>query len=162
MKESEKAENNVDAKAIIEVLFNHTGLNASSLAKKLGISYQRIYDITKGRTKKFNPGLVSLICEKFPEINKNFLHTGEGNIVERTPVMGVAQFSEMMSMSRQLMTMFQNLTEKENRISEMIDELNERERALNERERALNLREIEVERLADEYSIKKGNLPMEA
>ncbi len=167
MKESEKADRIVDAKAIIDAVLKHVGMKAPTFAKEIGINYQRIFDLTSGRTKKFNPGVVNLICERFPEISKHFLYTGEGDIVAPNAgmpgsAMGAAQLSELMAMSRQLMNLFQTLSEKENRITEMLTELNERERELNEREHSLNMREIEVERIADEMGIKKDNIPMEA
>lgn len=81
MKESEKADRNVDARAIIEAVLNHVGMRAPSFAKAIGINYQRIFDLQSGRTKKFNPGVVNLICARFPEINKTYLYTGEGNLI---------------------------------------------------------------------------------
>lgn len=171
MKESEKADRNVDAKAIIDAVLKHVGMKAPTFAKEIGINYQRIFDLTNGRTKKFNPGVVNLICERFPEISKNFLYTGEGDIVAQNvgSAGGAAPLSEVMAMSRQLMTLFQSVSEKENRITQMMTELNERERELNERERDLNerehslsMREMEFERVADELGIKKDNIPMEA
>lgn len=168
MKESEKADRNVDAKAIIDAVLKHVGMKAPTFAKEIGINYQRIFDLTSGRTKKFNPGVVNLICARFPEISKHYLYTGEGDVASQTasvpglPMAGATQLSELMAMSRQLMGMFQSLTEKESQITKMLNELNERERELNEREHSLNLRELEVERIADDMGIKKDPISMEA
>lgn len=66
MKESEKADKNVNAREIIANVLKELGMNAPSFATATGIAYQRIFDLQRGRTKKFNPGVVNMICEAFP------------------------------------------------------------------------------------------------
>ena len=56
---------------IIQEVLAAVGLTAPKFADALGINYQRIFDLMRGRTKKFNPGIVNLICEKFPEVTKS-------------------------------------------------------------------------------------------
>lgn len=172
MKESERADRNVDAKAIIEAVLNHVGMRAPSFAKTIGINYQRIFDLQSGRTKKFNPGVVNLICAKFPDINKTYLYTGEGNLVlpgfnspttEQLPGSGPsAQLAEMISMQRKLMEMFQSITEREAKLQDKMTELLDRERVLDEREKILSKRESEMEQLLNDYGLKKGSQTMEA
>ena len=70
MKESEKAEKNVNAREIIANVLKELGMNAPSFSTATGIAYQRIFDLQRGRTKKFNPGVVNMICAAFPTINK--------------------------------------------------------------------------------------------
>ena len=55
MKESEKVDKNVNAREIIANVLKELGMNAPSFATATGIAYQRIFDLQRGRTKKFNP-----------------------------------------------------------------------------------------------------------
>lgn len=143
MKESEKVENNVDAKNIRDRLLKALHLGPGELATALGINYQRIYDLGSGRTKKFNPGMVNLIVSKFPQVNATFLYTGKGEPLKEstTALATTSDVSEIISMSRQLIDMMEKLTAR----SEMLDQrtlrLEMRERELNDRERELILRE---------------------
>jgi len=158
MKESEKVENNVDAKTIRDRLLKALHLGPGELATALGINYQRIYDLGSGRTKKFNPGMVNMIVAKFPQVNATFLYTGKGEPLKEwgAAVATASDVSEIISMSKQLIDMMEKITER----SEMLDqralrlevkerELNDRERHLNERERALSERAAKLA----EYSI---------
>ncbi len=152
MKESEKVENNVDAKTIRDRLLKALHLGPGELATALGINYQRIYDLGSGRTKKFNPGMVNMIVAKFPQVNATFLYTGKGEpLKEGATIPSTSEVSELISMSRQLIDMMERLTAR----SETLDqralrleikerELNDRERHLNERERALSERAAEL------------------
>ena len=152
MNESEKVENNVDAKEIRDKLLKALHLGPGELATALGINYQRIYDLGSGRTKKFNAGMVNMIVAKFPQVNATFLYTGKGEpLKEGAAVASTSDVSEIISMSRQLRDMMEKLTAR----SEMLDqralrlevkerELNDRERHLNEREKALSERAAEL------------------
>lgn len=170
MKDSEKVDRNVDAKAIIEAVLSHVGMRAPSFAKAIGINYQRIFDLQSGRTKKFNPGVVNLICERFPEINKMYLYTGQGSITNdqqdvmpHIPGSGpTSQLAEMLSMQHKLMQMFQSLQERESKLQEKSDKLTELERDLNDRETELYKREQELERLLAESGLKKDTDRLEA
>lgn len=165
MKESERADRNVDARAIIEAVLNHVGMRAPSFAKAIGINYQRIFDLQSGRTKKFNPGVVNLICAKFPEINKTYLYTGEGSLtlngVENDATVQIpgagpsSQLAEMLAMQHKLMEMFKSLTDREANLNERLVELQERERDLNDREAELDKRESELDRILEENGLKK-------
>lgn len=157
MKESERAERNVDAKAIIEAVLSHVGMRAPSFAKAIGINYQRIFDLQSGRTKKFNPGVVNLIVQRFPEISKTYLYTGEGSLVgqsapEHNQESNPAQLSEVISMTAKLVDMLRQLGEREAKLQESLSaivnqerELLMREKVLNEREHELNLREAAMQ-----------------
>lgn len=171
MKESEHADRNVNAKAIIEAVLNHVGMRAPSFAKAIGINYQRIFDLQSGRTKKFNPGVVNLICGRFPEINKTYLYTGEGNLVlpiadqPSMPYPGAgptAQLAEMLSMQHKLMEMFQSLTDREAKLQDRMNEMQDRERELDEREAELDRRQAEMERILEENGLKQDTALLEA
>lgn len=168
MKESEKADRNVDAKAIIEAVLSHVGMRAPSFAKAIGINYQRIFDLQSGRTKKFNPGVVNMICDRFPDINKNYLYTGEGNLAnpkkDQTPTDSrvAIQLSELLSMQRTMLDMFQSLSEREARLQERMADLQDREREFSIREAELNKRESEIMRLLEDNGLKKDCECLEA
>jgi hypothetical protein len=78
---NEKQENGgTDATSIIDELLKEVGLNAPTFAKTIGVNYQRIFDLQRGRVKKFNPEIVRLTCDKYPYINPNYLFTGVGSL----------------------------------------------------------------------------------
>ena len=79
--QDERAEKVVNAPAIINAVLAAVGMNPPKFAAAVGVSYQRIFDLKRGRTKKFNPGMVKAITDRFPQINKTFLFTGEGNVL---------------------------------------------------------------------------------
>lgn len=143
---------------IIKNVLEAVGLTAPKFAEALGINYQRVFDLQRGRTKKFNPNIAALICEKFPQINKSYLFTGEGSVlvndaeavpVEQVPVEppadgGLADISALL-----------------HRLADMMDQVNERsarltefERQLNEREAALNARELDIEQREDDLGME--------
>lgn len=142
---------------IIADVLAAVGLTAPKFAEALGINYQRIFDLQRGRTKKFNPNIAALICDKFPQINKSYLFTGEGNVlvgseepVPEAPVAveppkdgGMADISNLL-----------------HRVVNMLDQMNERsaalmefERHLNEREASLNARELDISQREEELGM---------
>lgn len=141
-------------------------MRAPSFAKAIGINYQRIFDLQSGRTKKFNPGVVNMICERFPEINKNYLYTGEGSLVipgkEQPSPGSVIELSELLSMQRTLLGMFQSLSDRESRLQERMADLQDREREISIREAELDRRESEITRLLEANGLKKDGECMEA
>lgn len=155
--ESEKVENNVDAKSIRDKLLKALHLGPGEFATAIGIHYQRIYDIGSGRTKKFNPGLVNKIVAKFPQVNATFLYTGKGEpLNEASTVATTSDVSEIISMSRQLIDMMEKLTARSESLDQRALRLEVKERELNDRERHLNEIEKELaERAAElaEHSI---------
>lgn len=158
MEESEKTENNVKAKEIIGQVLHHVGMKAPTFAKEIGINYQRVFDLQSGRTKKFNPGVVNKIVERFPDINKNYLYTGEGELIlgrqpQAAPLpcgdasmvtLGASQLAEIMAMNGKMLGLLQTITEREAVLAARAEELNRRERELNQREHELNQREHEL------------------
>lgn len=147
MKEEEKVAHNVDARIIIDQVLKTLGVNAPTFAREIGVNYQRIFDLQRGRTKKFNPGMVNKICEVYPQINKSYLYSGEGevsngmsssehsNISNPTnPAIDYNNMAEFMGMSSKLLSLFEQLQAKSSALMEKEAMLNERERILNERE----------------------------
>ena len=139
MNESEKVENNVDAKSIRDRLLKALHLGPGELATALGINYQRIYDLGSGRTKKFNPGMVNMIISRFPQVNATFLYTGKGEpLKEDAPQLAnTSDVAEIISMPRQLIDMMEKLTARSEQLDQRTLRLEIRERELNDRERHL-------------------------
>lgn len=71
-----------EATDVINEVIVHSGLNAPSLAKAIGVIPKRIYDILQGNTKKISVDVANRICEAFPEINKAYLLKGEGALLK--------------------------------------------------------------------------------
>ena len=158
MKESEKAENNVDARMIIDEVLKAVGMNAPTFAGRIGINYQRIFDLQRGRTKKFNPGVANLICEKFPQINKMFLFTGEGPVLiqEEEVPQPIDDRSDVMTMLSKVISLFEQVTEKESALQEKVAQLQAREHELMQKEIELIKRESELEAKEMALGVKKG------
>lgn len=143
MKESEYAQNNVDAKVIIAQVLDTLQMNAPAFSTATGIAYQRIYDLQRGRTKKFNPGVVNMIVAAFPQVRKEFLYTGEGPVLSsdipadliQNPVAG----GEATAILTKAMQMQSDLMEKAERLLAKEAELNKREVELMRREHELDL-----------------------
>ena len=156
MKESEKLDNHVDVtRRIIREILAEVGLSAPKFADALGIGYQRVFDLMRGRTKKFNPGIVKIICDKFPQFNPGYLSTGMGTLLqpgyeprqmslenEDAPDSDVQDRSD--APDTDIHTLFHRVLDMLDQINKRSAELNEFERALNEREAELNAREVDI------------------
>lgn len=150
MIDEEKVGNCVDAKAIRAELLEALHMTAGDLATALGINYQRIYDLGTGRTKKFNPGMVKLITNAFPQVNPHFLYTGTGPVLlsnggsNQGSHVGAPELSEIMSMSKRLLQLMERLDTKDSDLRDRESKLIAREAEVNQRERAVNQRELEL------------------
>ena len=149
MDKSEYAENNVNAREIIANVLTELGMNAPSFSKATGIAYQRIFDLQRGRTKKFNPGVVNMICKAFPQVNKNYLYTGEGTVLTsgvpaelmNDPNATGHNASDLMSKAMGLM---QQVLEKDKKLDEKASALAKRELDLAHKELELAQREAAI------------------
>lgn len=141
MQEIEKVENVLCAKEIRDTLLKALQLGPGEFATALGINYQRIYDLGSGRTKKFNPGIVNLICKKFPQVNPTYLYTGKGQVlfedVPQRVSSNSSDTSDIILMSKKLIALMEQLNEKD-------AILRERETLLNKREAELHIREQQI------------------
>lgn len=70
-------------KEIIIKLLDYSKLNVKQFSEKLGMKRgQAIYDIMSGKTKRISEKLANQIISEFPEINKVWLLTGEGEMLK--------------------------------------------------------------------------------
>lgn len=148
MKESERAENNIDAKVIMAAVLETLQMNAPAFSKATGIAYQRIYDLQRGRTKKFNPGVVNMIIAAFPQIRKEYLYTGDGAVLSSNVPADLIPNPldiDMQSMLAKTMSLQNELLEKAERLAEKEREMHEREIELLRKEYELRLREAKLD-----------------
>lgn len=66
---------------IINLILNELGVKAPTFAKEIGLKYQRILDIQIGKTQKISSQVAEAIIEKYPQFNRNWLLTGEGEMI---------------------------------------------------------------------------------
>lgn len=147
MKESEYAENNVDAKVIIASVLEKLDMNAPAFSTATGISYQRIYDLQRGRTKKFNPGVVNMIVAAFPQIRAEYLYTGNGPVLSSdVPADLITNPSGMdvHDLLSKTLRLQAELLEKSERLADKERELHEKEVELLRRSYELDLREARI------------------
>lgn len=72
----------MDASVIINSVIGYSGLSPADFASKIGTkTSQAIYDIQKGRTKTISQSIASKILSCYPEINRTWLLTGEGEML---------------------------------------------------------------------------------
>lgn len=71
----------MDAIKILEEVLKYTKKNCSSLSSEIGVNRQLLYDIQRGKTKSISYELANRICNVYPEINKEFLQSGQGNML---------------------------------------------------------------------------------
>ena len=143
---------------IIKNVLEAVGMTAPKFAEALGINYQRIFDLQRGRTKKFNPNIAALICEKFPQINKSYLFTGEGSVLvnnaEAVPFEQVPSEPATDGGIADISALLHRLVDMMDQVNERSARLTEFERQLNEREAALNARELDIEQKEYDFGIE--------
>lgn len=154
----------MDATIIIDRVLKAVGLNAPTFAKTIGVNYQRIFDLQRGRVKKFHPEIVRKIIEKWPNMNANFIYTGEGEVIlkpgEPVPqpsiedmvngavekILDTEEFKSRLKLvdeREQILNKRENmLAEREAKVTSMYSELIERDKELREKEKKL----VELER----------------
>ena len=72
------------AKEILEELLSYKELNINALATEIGLGRaQALYDIQSGKTKNITPSMADRIVQKFPEFNRVWLRTGDGEMLRQ-------------------------------------------------------------------------------
>ena len=65
----------------INLILDHVGIKAPTFAKNIGVKYQRILDIQKGKVKNISAEVASRIIDAYPQFNIEWLLTGEGEML---------------------------------------------------------------------------------
>lgn len=74
-------------KEIIIKLLDYSKLNVKQFSEKLGMKRgQAIYDIMSGKTKRISEKLANQIISEFPEVNRTWLLTGEGEMLKNVAI----------------------------------------------------------------------------
>jgi hypothetical protein len=67
---------------VLNKLLEYSKLNGKSFSEKIGlIRPQAIYDIQSGKTQNISVSMANKIISAFPEINKSWLLTGDGDML---------------------------------------------------------------------------------
>lgn len=70
-------------KEVIIKLLDYSNLNIKQFSERLGMKRgQAIYDIMSGKTRRISEKLANQIISEFPEINRSWLLTGEGEMLK--------------------------------------------------------------------------------
>ncbi len=69
-------------KEIISLILKELGIKAPTFANNIGVKYQRILDIQNGKTKKVSSTVADAIIERYPQFNRIWLLTGEGEMLK--------------------------------------------------------------------------------
>lgn len=73
----------MNAVEILSKLLSYSELNVKTLSEKIGLGRpQAIYDIQKGKTKNISQSMADKIISVFPDINRVWLLTGEGEMLK--------------------------------------------------------------------------------
>ena len=69
---------------VLNKLLEYSKLNGKSFSEKIGlIRPQAIYDIQNGKTQNISASMANKIISAFPEVNKSWLFTGDGEMLIR-------------------------------------------------------------------------------
>jgi len=73
-----------DGKAILLEVLAYTKESINSLSEKIGLKRsQNLYDIKSGKVKKISSELSEKICQAYPSLNREYLLTGEGELISK-------------------------------------------------------------------------------
>lgn len=72
----------MNAQEQIAKILDKLGMKAPTFAKSIGLKYQRIVDISSGKTKKISGIVANAIIAKYPEFNLTWLLTGQGEMLK--------------------------------------------------------------------------------
>ena len=71
----------MNSSEIIGAVLNEVEIKAASFAKKIGVAPTQIYDLQSGKIKKISESIAEKIIKTYPEFNKVWLLTGEGEML---------------------------------------------------------------------------------
>lgn len=131
-------------------------ISATELAHNVGMSYMRVFNLMRGRTKKYNRDVVELIVARYPEINPIYLFTGTGEVKVEAPKDEKAEPQPHVSMYGDVQRSYERMLDLSYRLDEKIEKLSNKEQELNKRELEIQKRELELT-----YFIKRNNLHLE-
>lgn len=66
---------------IINKILNELEIKAPTFAEQIGVLYQRVFDVQRGKTKKISSQLANAIIKVYPQFNLTWILTGEGEML---------------------------------------------------------------------------------
>ena len=76
----------MNAKEILETILKNEGITYNELSKKMGLKRaQALYDIRDGKIKHISHEAAEKIISAYPQYNKSWLLTGDGNVINNEP-----------------------------------------------------------------------------
>jgi hypothetical protein len=66
---------------IINKILNELEIKAPTFAEQIGVLYQRVFDVQRGKTKKISSQLANAIIKVYPQFNLTWILTGEGKML---------------------------------------------------------------------------------
>ena len=79
---------------IINKVLEELDLKAPTFAESIGVTYQRIFDLQKGKVKKVSSSVANSIINKYNQFNLSWLLTGEGEMLNTTQQNEATQIDE--------------------------------------------------------------------
>ena len=76
----------MNGEEIINKILEELDVKAPTFAEKIGVLYQRIFDIQRGKTKKISSQLANAIVSAYPQINLTWILTGEGEMLNTSQI----------------------------------------------------------------------------
>ena len=73
----------MENKKILAGILSELGLNTREFSENIGYSLTKLYDVQRGKTKRFSNDLVELIVKRYPQFNRVWLLTGEGDMLNK-------------------------------------------------------------------------------
>lgn len=73
---------------IINKILEELNMKAPTFAEQIGVLYQRIFDVQRGKTKKISSQLANSIIKAYPQFSLTWLLTGEGNMINSGMIIG--------------------------------------------------------------------------
>lgn len=72
----------MEAKERIRTILDYYGISVGDFARRIGVKTQQaVYDLLSGKTRSVSPAMCSKIASGFPELNKGWLLSGEGEML---------------------------------------------------------------------------------
>lgn len=148
MDKLEKKASYISASIIMSKVLQDLGMTVVDFANACGVKYGRISDIIRGRTKKISPDLVNEICSAMPQVNKNYLYTGEGEALNNgyfaKTTLESSDIPIINKKVNDLMNLQQELLNLQTKLMEKMEELTKREIAVTKKEFEVRERELKA------------------
>lgn len=108
---------------VIDKLLVFFQLNAKSFSEKIGLDRpQAIYDIQNGKTKGISPRMANKIISAFPEVDKAWLLSGEGNMLKEESVSTNSENTNQQSDDMTVQELLEAIKRRDRQMDEMLSQ----------------------------------------